>query len=81
VFLTARTADGDVSSIRFSYYKDPGPTGRRTDGPGTDSAPTLTLTDLVQLLEKLGALGLLDPEDLDGVARRLRQESPVSVAA
>jgi len=81
VFLTAPTADGAVSGIRFSYYKDSGPTGRRTDGPGTDSAPTLTLTDLVQLLEKLGALGLLDPKDLDGVASRLRRESPVSVAA
>jgi hypothetical protein len=81
VFLTACTADGAVSGIRFSYYTDPGPTGRRTDGPGPGSAPALTLMDVVQLLEKLGGLGLLDPKDLDGVASRLRRESPVAVAA
>ena len=81
ILLTARTADGAVSGIRFSYYKDPGPTGRRTDGPGAGSAPALALTDVLQLLEKLGSLGLLDPKDLEVVASRLRRESPVAVAA
>ncbi len=80
VFLTARSADGAVSRVRFSYYEAPGPNGRPTDGPGPGGAPALTPAELVQLLEKLGTLGLLDANDLEGVASRLRRESPRAVA-
>ncbi len=81
IFLTARSAHGAVSGLRFSYDEDPGPTGRRTDGPGPGQAPALTLAEVVQLLEKLDTLGILDPKDLEGVASRLPRESPVAIAA
>lgn len=59
VFLTADSADGEVSGIRFSYYKDPGLNGRRTDGPGPAGAPALAPAQVVQLLEKLAAFGVI----------------------
>jgi hypothetical protein len=57
VFLTATSPGGEVSGILFSYYKEPGPNGRLTNGPGPGGAPALTPAELVQLLEKLSAFG------------------------
>ncbi len=79
VFLTADSADGEVSGVRFSYYKDLGLGGRRTDGPSSGGAPALTLTDVVQLLKQLGALGLLDQKTLESIKSRLARESQVAV--
>jgi hypothetical protein len=81
VFLTATSADGAVSGMRFSYYEDPGLNRRRTDGPGPGGAPALTLAELVHLLEKLAAFGILDSKGLEDVANRLRRKSLVAVAA
>ena len=74
VFLTADSVTGEVSGLRFSYYRDPGPNGRRTDGPGPGSAPRLAPGELTQLFEKLGACGVINGRDLEGRASRRRED-------
>ena len=76
VFLTAEAADGEVSEIRFSYYKDTRPDGRLTDGLGPGKAPGLTCDELRQLLVKLGAFGVLRPKELEVVAQIIRFDAP-----
>jgi hypothetical protein len=76
VFLTATEPEGPVTGIRFSYYKDPGPTGRLTDGPGPGAAPRLTRDELQQLLVKLGAFGLIQPKELEVLAQFIRLDAP-----
>jgi len=75
VFLTAEAPMGAVSRVRVSYYLNPGVTGRLTDGPGPGSAPALTREDLFQLIERLGAFGIIQPDDLERAAHRMREDS------
>jgi len=70
--LTADSPDGKVNGLRLSFYRDPGPGGRLVDGPGPGGAPRLGPEELFQLLEKLGAFGLLRAADVEELASRLR---------
>jgi hypothetical protein len=77
VFLTAKSVDGEVSAIRLSYYRDPGPNGRRMDGLGPGTAPALTPDELRQLLIKLGSFGFVRAEELEMLAQIIRLEALV----
>jgi len=79
VFLTADSVTGEVSGLRFSYYCNPGPNRRRTDGPGPGSAPRLAPGELFQLVEKLGTCGVINGRDLAGRVSGAPEESPVHV--
>ena len=76
VFLTADSPDGDVSGIRFSYYTDPGPSGRLQDGPGPGGAPALTQNELFQLLDRLSVFGIITSRDVEVLGSRFRRDSP-----
>ncbi len=77
VFLTAAVPDGEVAQLRVSYYTAPDPDGRLTPGPGPGTAPTLTLDTLRQLLVKLGAFGVVRPQELEVVAQLIRLDAPM----
>jgi hypothetical protein len=81
VFLTAESAEGKATRIRFSHYKDPGPNGRLTDGPGPGGATALTRDELRQLLVKLGAFGVIQPSELEVLAQLIRFDAPAYTPA
>ena len=81
VLLTATSPDGEVSRLRVSYYTEAAPGRRRMDGPGPGTAPALTLDALRQLLVKLGAFGIVRPQELEVVARLIRLDAPVQASA
>lgn len=76
VFLTADTADGEITEIRFSYYRDPGPNGQVKGGPGPGGAPALTQTEFFKLLDRLRAFGIIKPSDVEVLGSHFRRDSP-----
>jgi hypothetical protein len=76
VFLTADSPEGEVSGIRFSFYKDPGPDGRLLNGPGPGGAPLLSQNELFHLLERLTLFGFIKSRDVEVLGTRFRLDSP-----
>jgi hypothetical protein len=73
VFLTAPSPTGEPHGVHFNYYKDTRASGGRLKhGHGPGGAPVLNCDELMQLLEKLGDIGFIKPEQLIAVAERIR---------
>jgi len=68
VFLVSDSESGPVNAVWFSYYKDlRGQGGRLKLGYGPGGPPVVQARDVVDLVEKLHALGCLTDSDLERI--------------
>jgi hypothetical protein len=70
VFLVSYEADGEITSVWFSYYKDLRHEGGRLKlGHGPGGPPVLTKQQVLALVGQLLSTGILTPGEIEGVLR------------